>query len=195
MAKEVLELEVKSDIKTAAKDMETLSENTATAAKRNEQLTKSTGMGTLAFRRLKDGVLALGTAMKAIGVGILIAAFVALQEALSRNQKVMDTVNTIMTTISTTFNQVIDVLVDTYNWVTKSTERFNGLGKVLGGLLTIFINPLKLSFYQIKLAIQVAELAWKNSFLGGKGKDVERIAELRKGITETGEMLLVKLAQ
>ena len=47
----------------------------------------------------------------------------ALKEALERNQKVMNTVNSVMSAVSTTFNQVVDVLVDTYNWVTKSSER------------------------------------------------------------------------
>ena len=126
----------------------------------------------------------MGNALKGLGVvAVLAAAFTALKEALGRNQKVMDTVNTIMTTISTTFNQVVDVLVDTYEWVTASSDRFDGLTKVISGLLTIALTPLKMSFYAIKLGVQAAMLAWEDSFLGGGDKG--KIAELRAGIQET----------
>ena len=145
---------------------------------------KSSGGG---VNKLAKGFGNLG---KSLGIiALIVAAFTALKEAMERNQKVMDTVNTIMATISTTFNQVIDVLVDTSKWVSKSSENFDGLGKVMSGLLTLAINPFKLGFYQIKLALQVAELAWKSSFLGGGGKDIERITELRIGIAETGEAI------
>ena len=71
---------------------------------------------------MAGGLKGIGTALKSLGIiGIIAAAFTALKEALGRNQKVMDAVSTVMTTISTTFNQLVDVLVDTYNWVTSST--------------------------------------------------------------------------
>ena len=187
MAKEVLELEVKSNIKAAAGDMDTLAKSTDEAAKENEALNKSTGIGTIGFGRLKTAVQAFGTALKALGVGLIIAAFVALQEALSRNQKVMNTVNSVMSAVSTTFNQVVDVLVDTYNWVTKSGERFNGLTKVISGLMKIALTPLKLAFYAIKLGIEEARLAWEKSFLGSG--DPKKIKELTVGIKETKEAI------
>ena len=115
----------------------------------------------------------------------MIALFVSLKEALERNQTVMNAVNTIMTTVSTTFNQVADVLIDVYDWVTKSSDRFDGLTKVISGLMTIALTPLKLSFYAIKLAVQQAMLAWEDSFLGGG--DLDKIANLRISIAETSE--------
>ena len=139
--------------------------------------------GRKGFTAIATGVKALGVALKAIGIGLIISAFVALQNALAQNQKIMNGVNTVLTTISTTFNQVVGVLVDTYNWVTKSSERFDGLGKVITGVVTIALTPLKLTFYTIKLAIEGAMLAWEKSFLGGK--DQEKIAELRISMGET----------
>jgi hypothetical protein len=183
MAKEVLEMEVKSNIGKVSKDMDKLADNTERAADEQSALNKSTGLGAIGFSRLTNVVVAFGTALKALGIGIAIAAFVALQEAMGRNQKVMNTVNTIMTTVSTTFNQVVGVLVDTYNWVTKSTDRFNGLGKVLRGVMTLSLLPLQLAFFGLKLGVQQLMLAWEKSPLG-KG-DEGKIAELRIGIGKT----------
>ena len=61
----------------------------------------------------------------------------------------MNAVNTIMSTVSTTFNQVANVLTDVVKWVTESSDRFDGLGKVLTGLVTIGLTPLKAAFFQV----------------------------------------------
>ena len=176
-------MEVKSNIGKVSKDMDKLADNTERASDQQSALNKSTGLGAIGFNRLTNVVVAFGTALKALGIGIAIAAFVALQEALSRNQKVMNTVNTIMTTVSTTFNQMVNVLVETYNWVTKSTERFNGLKAVMTGLMTLALTPLQLAFFGLKLGVQSLVLAWEKSPLGGGDKD--KIAELTLGILDT----------
>lgn len=129
----------------------------------------------------------VGGAFKALGLGIIIAAFVALKEALGKNQKVMDAVNAIMTTVSTTFNQVVDVLVDTYEWVTKSSDRFDGLKAVMTGLITLAMTPLKLSFFALKLGIQQAQLIWEKSIFGSG--DTGTIRELEAGIRDTKDTL------
>ena len=169
MAKEVLELEVKSNVGTVTKDVEGLGKATDTA--KGE------------FKGLGTAVKGVGMALKAAGIGLIVAAFMALKEALERNQKVMNVINSVMSTVSTTFNQVVEVLVDTYEWVTKSSERFNGLGKVLSGLMTLALTPLKVSFYSIKLAVESLMLAWEKSPLGGG--DTEKIANLTASIEET----------
>ena len=148
-----------------------------------KDLDKATKTGSKGFKGLATAAKGFGLALKAAGIGLIIAAFAALKEALERNQTVMNTVNTIMTTVSTTFNQVVGVLIDVYDWVTKSTERFDGLTKVITGLMTIALTPLKLSFYAIQLAVQKAQLAWEDSFFGGG--DVEKMTELRISIGET----------
>ena len=176
-------MEVKSNVGSVSKDMDKLADNTERAANEQSALNKSTGIGAVGFKRLRSMVVAFGTALKALGIGLLVGAFVALQEALGRNQKVMNAVNTVMTTVSTTFNQVANVLVDVYNWVTKSSDRFDGLTKVISGLMTIALTPLKLSFYAIKLGVEGAMLAWEDSFLGGG--DEGKIAALRVSMAET----------
>jgi hypothetical protein len=98
----------------------------------------------------------------------------------------MDTVNTIMGTISTTFNQLANVLVEVINWTTESTDRFDGLGKTLSGLVTLALTPLKVAFFGLKLGIQEVQLAWEK-WVGGA--DPKKIAELKKGIDETTDSL------
>ena len=148
-----------------------------------KDLEVATKTGSKGFKGMATAAKGFGLALKAAGIGLIIAAFAALKEALERNQTVMNTVNTIMTTVSTTFNQVVGVLIDVYDWVTASSERFDGLTKVITGLMTIALTPLKLSFYAIQLAVQKAQLAWEDSFFGGG--DVEKMTELRISIGET----------
>ena len=178
MAKEVIEAEIKSNIGEVAKD--------------TEKLTKATKDGKKAFGGLKGAVNSVGNALSKLGiVAILAAAFTSLKEALGRNQKVMNAVSTVMTTVSTTFNQVVDVLVDVYKYVTQSSESFDGMGKVIKGLITTVLTPFKLQFYAIKLAVQGVQLAWEEWF----GSDnEEKIASLRDNMKETaGEIKRVGL--
>jgi hypothetical protein len=189
MAKEILEMEVKSNIKSVTKETDALGESIGKASDETKGLDKGleeTGKsGSKGFKAIGTAVKGFGMALKAAGIGLVVALFVTLKEALERNQKVMNAVNTIMTTVSTTFNQVADVLTDVVGWVTKSEDRFDGLTKVISGLMTIALTPLKAAFYAIKLAVQGAMLAWEDSFLGGG--DVDKIAKLRISIAETSE--------
>ena len=189
MANEVLNLDVKSNIKSVTKETDKLGESLGKASDETKDLDKGlekTGKsGSKGFKAIGTAVKGFGMALKAAGIGLVIALFVSLKEALERNQTVMNAVNTVMTTVSITFNQVADVLIDVYDWVTKSSDRFDGLTKVISGLMTIALTPLKMAFYTIKLAVQGLMLAWEDSFLGGG--DEAKIAELRLSIVGTAE--------
>jgi hypothetical protein len=190
MATEVLELTVKSNIGKVTKETDDLGKSIGKASDETKDLDKGleeTGKsGSKGFRAIGTAVKGFGMALKAAGIGLAIALFVSLKEALERNQKVMDTVNTIMGTISTTFNQVANVLVEVFNWTTKSTDRFDGLGKTLSGLVTLALTPLKVAFYGLKLGVQEVQLAWEKWV---EGADPKKIAELKKGIDETTDSL------
>ena len=174
MAKEVLEMEVKSNIGEVAKD--------------TEKLAKSTDGAKKGFKGIGTAIKGVGMALKAAGIGLAVALFVALKEAVERNQKAMDLMETVLSTISTTFNQVVIVLSDVVKWVTESSDRFDGLGKVLSGVITLSLTPLKVAFYGLKLGVQEVMLAWEDSFLGGG--DEGKIAELRADIVGTKADLL-----
>ena len=187
MAKEVLEMEVKSNIKSVTKETDELGKSIGKASDETKDLDKGleeTGKsGSKGFKAIGTAVKGFGMALKAAGIGLVIALFVTLKEAVERNQKAMDLMETVLSTISTTFNQVVTVLTDVVKWVTESKDRFDGLGKVLTGIVTLSLTPLKVAFYGIKLGVQELMLAWEDSFLGGGDKG--KIAELRASIVGT----------
>ena len=109
------------------------------------------------------------------------------KDVFSQNQKVVNAFSTAFETFSIVANQVVGAVINVYESVAKSSENFNGLGEVLGSLLKLSITPLKMSFYAIKLGLQVAQLAWEKSFFGDG--DPSTIKALNEGINETKESL------
>jgi len=136
-----------------------------------------------ASNKAVKGIKAIGISIKAIGIGLLIAAFSKLKEVFEQNQVVADAFAVGFEFVSQVLNQVVTALVNTYTAVAKSSEGFDALGKVLMSLLTLSITPLKLAFYGIKLGLQEAQLAWEDSFFGGN--DQEKIKQLRADIILT----------
>lgn len=176
MAKKTLHYEVKATVGKAKKEIDKTADSV-------ENLNTQADNSKKSFKGFTSIAKGFGTALKGMGIGLVVGALALLNEAMQRNQKVMDTVSTITTTVSNVFGKVVEVLVDTYNWVTKSSDRFNGLTKVLKGLMTIGMTPVKLAFYGIKLAIEEGQLAWEKSFFGGN--DAEKIEELRISVQGT----------
>ena len=93
--------------------------------------------------------------------------------------------DTAIEAISIVLSKVVGTIADVVSQVYESSNGFEGLKNVIVGLLTIAITPLKLSFYQIKLALEVAQLAYEKSFFGGK--DADKIKDLNESIKETTE--------
>jgi len=154
-----------------------------TTEKGLEDITKSSKKTQKGVGLISKGFKGLGLAMKAAGIGLIISALSGLKEVFSQNQKVVDVFSTAFETFSIVANQVVTAVINIYEAIAKSSENFNGLGKVLGGLITLGITPLKLGFYAIKLALQTAQLAWEKSFFGDK--DPVTIKRLNEEIKET----------
>ena len=114
MAKEVLEMEVKSNIGDVAKDTDKLT-------KSSEKASKGVGKIGTAFK-------GIGTAIKAAGIGLVVALLAKLMEVFSKNQKVLDVFNTAMTALSIAFNDLFGFL-----------ER--NVGTVIGYFEDLFTNP------------------------------------------------------
>ena len=142
-----------------------------------EKTGKSSKTSTGGLSQLKSVIAGLGI------VSVIQKGFEIFTGALMKNQKVADTVATVMTTIENVFSAVVDVITNVIDSVSKSSNGFEHLGKVVSGILTLALTPLKLTFFAIKLVIQEAQLAWEKSFFGGNDND--KIAELNKGILET----------
>ena len=181
--KVVIDFELK--YKEAAKQIEGLQKELENVNESVEDVNTSAKKSEKGFSRLSKGVKGIGTAFKAAGIGAVVSLFGALAVALSKNQKVMDTVNIVMGTISQVFTEVGNVLVTVYENVASNTENFDALGRVMKNLFTLALTPIKLSFNAIKAAIVGAQLAWEQSWLGGN--DPERIAELKQELSDIKE--------
>ena len=168
------------DSKAAIKSVDGLSTSINDLSVGAADVEKSTNIASKGFK-------GLGTAMKAAGIGLIVSVLIGLKEVFSQNQKVVDVFSTAFETFSIVANQVVSAVINVYESVAKSSENFNGLGKVLGSLLKLGITPLKLGFYAIKLGLQVAQLAWEKSFFGDG--DPSTIKALNEGINETKESL------
>ncbi len=152
------------------------------------------GLGDSAKKSSKDAKGAgsafgsLGTALKSLGIiTVIVTAFNFLKDALGKNQKVADAVGAVFSTISTIISTLVEIVMDVTSEVGKSSNGFEALGKVMMGLLTLTITPLKLSFDGIKLVIKEIQLAWEKSPFGDKDQTV--IKQLTADIDATKESL------
>lgn len=176
------------DIKNVAKAADDAAdgvEKVNKEAKKTSRLGKAFGVAKKGAKGLAGGFKLVGTAIKAAGIGLVVGLFIALKTAMEQNQKVIDGLAVVMETISVVMAEVSRVLTDVYESVASATENFDALGKVMGGILTLVITPFKLGFQGIKAAIVGAQLAWEDSFLGGK--DPEKIKKLKAELDEIKE--------
>ena len=185
MEKIIVELEAKTDkalkgIDGVAKSVEELGKEVSDS---NKSTTKSLKGVESASKGVAKGVKAVGTGLKAIGLGLIISALGTLKDLFEQNQKAVDFFSVAFETASIVVGQMVTAFTNVYKSVAKSSENFDALGKVMSGLLTVAITPLKLSFYAIKLAIQEAQLGWEKSFLGDKNP--QTIKNLTLDILET----------
>jgi len=190
MEKIIIDLEAKTDkavkgIDKVAKEVQELNKEVVSS---NKDTAKSLKGVEKASKLAAGGIKAIGTTLKAIGIGLVISALASLKDLFSQNQKVVDVFNVAFETLGQLVSQTVNAFTDIYNELTKTSDQFDALGKVIGGLTTIYMTPLKLAFYGIKLAVQEAMLAWEQSFFGGKDK--ETIKELNLSILETKDNII-----
>jgi hypothetical protein len=138
---------------------------------------------------LASGFKGVGLAMKAAGFALIMKLVDNLTDALMKNEQIADGVETIFNSVGVVFKMVSDTLISVGKSVLESTDNFDAMQKVITNLMTLAITPLKLAFNGIKLGIQSLQLTWEKSVFGGKGKDIEKIAELTASIEATKESL------
>jgi hypothetical protein len=162
--------------------------NTKDGEKNINKLTDKTEEATKSAKQGQGAFSTLGNTIKSLGVVTVIAgAFNFFKEALSKNQKVADSVAAVFDTISTIVSTLVDIFIDVTDKVGKSTNGFSALGKVLSGVFTLAVTPLKLAFDGLKLVINEIQLAWEKSPLGDKDQKV--IKELTENINKTKDSL------
>jgi hypothetical protein len=173
------EVDIKINVKTGeaqteVKDLNKQIGKTDDAAKTAEKSAKKAG----------GAFSTIGASLKSLGIITIIAKGVEFfTEALGRNQKVADTIAAVFNTISSIIGEFINIVIDVTTQVSKSTNGFDALTKVVSGAITIAFTPFKLAFQGIKLAVLEVQRAWEQSVFGDK--DQKRIKELTADIDET----------
>ena len=128
---------IKTDTQSATKDIKNLEkavegvnkevkETTESSSELTGQLDNLTGGAISKFKAFKG----LGVAIKAAGIGLVIAALSKLSEIFMQNQKVANLFNTAFEAVSIAFNDFVNFVVD------------NG-GAVVDFFKAIFENPLE----------------------------------------------------
>jgi hypothetical protein len=113
------------------------------------------------------GIKKIGTAIKAIGIGLLLAAFAKLKEVFEENQKVADFFNTTFEALSLAFN-------DFFNFVDKNA------GTIIGYFKAIFNDPVQ-SLKDLGQAIKENIIERFNSALEVAGHLGSALVKLFKG--------------
>lgn len=178
--------ELAGSINEVSESSEELSKQQDTLAKSTDKAATASKQSGGAFSSLKNIIAGLGI------VGAISALFDVFKTALGKNQKVADTVAAVMDTIANVMSKVIEVVTQVIDKVSQNTNGFEKLSKVIGGLITLALTPLKGSFYAISLALAEAQLLWEESFFGDNDPKAikalnERIDSAKKGLEETAK--------
>ena len=102
-------IEIEARVDKAEKDLEGVAKSVQNIDKNLEGVKESSNVAA-------KGIKGIGTALKAAGIGLAIAAFGKLVEVFNQNQKVADAFNTTFEALSLGFN-------DFFNFFTKTSDK------------------------------------------------------------------------
>lgn len=125
-------------------------------------LKKSFDSAKTGARGLAKGFRAIGVALKAAGIGLVIAAFATLQDLFRQNQKAADLFNTAFESIAIAFNDFVNFIDANF-------------GKITGFFKAIFDDPLE--------SIKAFGDAIKNNIIERINSGLEVIGLLGKAVT------------
>lgn len=129
-----IEVQLEIESAKASKNLDDLSKGISNL---NKEVTKSNKDTAKGMKEVEDaskdtagGVKKIGSALKAVGIGLIVAAFAKFTEVLNENQKVADFFSITFETLSLAFN-------DFFNFILSNTSTITGFFKA------IFDDPLK----------------------------------------------------
>ena len=139
------------------------------------------------MKMLEGSVKAVGTSLKALGIGLVIAVVAKFTEVLSNNQKVVDTFNNVSTAAGIVINQLIDSFTKIFEKISEATGGFNALGEVVGSIAKGVFNNLKLVVYELQIAFNGLKLAYEKVFGDEEGvkKAEKNLIELSGKVKDT----------
>ena len=135
-----INVDIKSNADATAKDFEKVADSVGDVDSQIQGLNKGAEGGVKGFKKMSTAAKGLGTALKAAGIGLVIAAFAKFTEVLNENQKVADFFSTTFEALSLAFN-------DFFNFI------FDNVGGIVESFKAFFEDPLK-SIKDFATAIQ-----------------------------------------
>ena len=135
---------IELDGSKAKSELKSVGSEIGKTSKGAKEIGKSAEGSVGGFKKLKISTQAFGLALKATGIGLIVALFVKLQEALGKNQAVMDSFNVITETISITFQELVNKVVKATQTAVKF---FSKVGKFIKKFATQDLDGLT-SYYE-----------------------------------------------
>jgi len=125
-----INLNIKNNADATAKDFEKVADSVGNVEAQVQDLNAGAEGGVKGFKKMSSAAKGLGVALKAAGIGLVVAAFAKFTEVLNENQKVVDFFNTTFEALSLAFN-------DFFNFVSDN------VGSVVSAFKAFFEDPLK----------------------------------------------------
>lgn len=167
MEKVTIELELKNDIKKVTKNVDDLKQSFEDTQEAVQDIGKSTKNAEGGIKALAGGFKGMGLAVKAIGIGLIMEAFNMFKEVLSKNQKVVDLMNTALEALSIVFNDLIKLIFDNFP-------------KIVAFFKDVFEHPVE-NLKKLGNAIKENLIERFNSFLDTLGYLSSALKELFSG--------------
>lgn len=165
-----------SKVKDVTKSIDKLGDTEEKAGKQSKEAGKS-------FAKSANEVA------KGIGIYKLAeGALNILKDAFMSNGEASQFLGGIMEGLNVLLQEVVGAIVQAISSVSEATNGFEGLSKVMGGVLTIALQTLRGAFYGIKLAILEVMKIWEESPFGSG--DTSTIAKLTTDIENAKEVLV-----
>lgn len=139
------------------------------------------------FKLAKGAVNGLGSALKGLGLGVVIGLVSKLTESFAGNQVVADSLNKVFTAVGLVLGKIVEGITSVIGEQAEMNGGFDATKKVIGGLISGALNLLVGAIQTIQLVVQSVQLAWEQSVFGDG--DPETIKKLTASITETKEEL------
>ena len=185
---ELLEAELQQQaLNESAEEMEdAYKKSSKEATKDIEKVGDSAKKQSKVVQGLKTSVQAVGTALKALGIGLIIALVAKFTQVLSENQKVVDFVSTVSNTLGIIMNQLIESFIKIGEKISEATGGFDALGKVIGAMIKGALSNLKLVINGLRLGFEELKLAYENVFGDEEGvkRAEENIKKLKDAIAD-----------
>lgn len=167
MEKVTIELELKNNIKDLEKKVSDLVEKFDETEKSLKDIGKATKGAEGGIKGLVNGFKGMGLAVKALGIGLVMEAFNMFKDVLSKNQKVVDIMNTALEALSIVFNDLIKLIFDNFP-------------KIVAFFKDVFQNPVE-NLKKLGNAIKENLIERFNSFLDTLGYLSSALKELFSG--------------